>query len=130
MKGAPMNKHPTANYRIVLRDGEASIHFFCDLSGALVCTVKAAPGQTEPVPDAWEREGKQHFSQCRRCGRWSCDAMYNPDTLQCVDCSPWEEQPAFCPQCGAKVSGNEMFCRRCHVRLRYGEEVETCEGTD
>lgn len=109
-----MEKHPTANYKTERIGRETVCHFYCDLSGALVCTVKA-----DDPRSAWESGGREHFSFCRRCGRWICDTMYNPDTLQCVDCSPWEEQPAFCPQCGAKVHEGEIFCGRCHVRLRY-----------
>lgn len=109
-----MNEHPMANYRIERSGGEVLYHFYCGLSGALVCTVKHAAG---PQP-AWESGGRRHFNRCRRCGRWVCDTMYNPDTLQCVDCSAWEEQPAFCPQCGARVTEDAQFCRSCAMEKR------------
>jgi len=121
-----MNKHPMANYRTESVSGKVLYHFFCDLSGALVCTVKHA---SDPQ-SAWESGGRQRFNRCRQCGRWVCDAMFNPDTLQCVDCSPWEEQPSFCSQCGAKAAEGELFCRCCGARLQYGEEVNAYEGTD
>jgi len=119
-----MNRHLTARCRIVQNGKEALYQFFCDLSGALICSMKEA----DSPEDAWESGGREHFNRCRRCGRWVCDTMYNPDTLQCVDCSPWEEQPSFCPQCGAKVTEDAQFCRDCHARLRYGEEVNAYEG--
>lgn len=52
---------------------------------------------------AWEQEGKQHFNQCRRCGRWVSDVMYNADVLECVGCTPWENVPKYCARCGKKL---------------------------
>ena len=127
-----MQMQPTASYRISHDENGMLYHFFCDLSGALVCTVRhvSGSGREEGLLSAWETEGKRHFSRCRKCGRWVSDTMYNPDTLRCVDCSPWEEQPAFCPQCGKRVVGDGMFCQSCHARLRYGEEVSEYPSTE
>ena len=97
-----MEDRRTATYRKLFEPGGVRYQFFCDVSGALVCTTDVLPDD-EPVR-AWKDEAKKHFSRCQRCGRWVSDPMYNAETMQCVQCSPWEEQPAFCPQCGKKVA--------------------------
>jgi ElaB/YqjD/DUF883 family membrane-anchored ribosome-binding protein len=34
-------------------------------------------------------EGKEHFHQCSRCGRWVCpEVCWNPQAGQCEDCAP------------------------------------------
>lgn len=88
--------------------------FFREVSGAAICTT--APTQLQPVEAAlnraWFSEGREYFSLCHRCGRWASDLIYNPNTLQCVDCSPWEERPAFCPHCGTKIMIHEFSERK------------------
>ena len=120
-----MSYRKTAAYQIVSDRMGRRCRFFCDLSGALVYTSDPLPADTQEdgLLWAWYGEGRKHFNLCRSCGRWVCDPMYNADTLECVACSPWEEQPVFCPHCGEKVSGNEIFCQSCRRRLRYGKEV-------
>ena len=115
-----MNRHLTARFKTVQRGSETLHQFFCDLSGALVCTAAADNPEA-----AWESEAKEHFSQCHRCGRWVSDPMYNAETWQCVQCSPWEEKPAFCPHCGERVVDDDVFCHCCHARLKY-RETEEC----
>ena len=92
--------------------------FFCEVSGLAVC-VTGIYGN-EAVEQAWNQEGRQHFDRCSRCGRWVSDVMYNTDTGECVECSPWEDKPAFCLHCGQRVPTNDLFCRRCGSKLRYG----------
>lgn len=118
--------HQTAAYRVVESEAGRRFRFFCEASGAEVCVTASVPGENrgEALMRAWKAEGRSHFNQCHRCGRWVSDVMYNADTLECVDCSPWEEQPAFCPQCGMRVTDDAVFCRRCNARLRYGGSEE------
>ena len=115
-----MDEHRTAKYRKIIEKGGIRYLFFCDLSGALVCAVNA-----ENPEAAWETGAKKQFSQCHHCGRWVSDPMYNAETWKCVQCSPWEEQPAFCPHCGKSVVEDEVFCHSCHTRLKY-RETEEC----
>ena len=112
----------TARYKIIAGTEGNRYQFFCDLSGALVCT-------SEPVfldkPEqelnfAWESEGKKHFNKCQKCGRWISDTVYNVETLECVECTPWEEEPSYCPHCGEKAQIGDIFCAKCKNRLRYG----------
>lgn len=116
--------HRTAAYRILRDSGGMRFRFFCEVSGAAICTT--APAQPQPIAttldNAWRSGGREHFSLCHRCGRWVSDLMYNPDTLQCVDCSPWEEPPTFCPHCGMRVQEERSFCLKCGKRLQYGGE--------
>ena len=94
---------------------------FRDLSGALGCTTKPVRADTpeEELMLAWESEGRQQFNMCHRCGKWVSDAMYNSDVPECVECTPWEEEPEYCPRCGQKLSKPGKLCSRCGAPLRY-----------
>ena len=118
-----MKKQDTAKYRIIADSGGSSYRFFCELSGMAVCTTTPINGNTqeEELQIAWETEGKQHFNRCTRCGKWISDPMYNADTLQCVECSPWEEKPNFCSHCGKRIIISARFCPSCGTKLRYRE---------
>ena len=121
-----LDNRQTATYRIVAdAGGSHDYQFFCDLSGALCCTTGPVRADTaeEELALAWEK-GRHQFNRCQKCGRWVCDAMYNADVLECVDCAPWEEAPNYCVKCGAKVSPLDVYCRECGTRLRYGEVWE------
>ncbi len=67
-------------------------------------------------------EGKAHFNLCHTCGKWISDVMYNADTLSCVDCTPWEDPPRYCPHCGSAVPEKNTFCSDFGIRLMYGGE--------
>ena len=118
-----MKKQDTARYRIIADSGGNSYRFFCDLSGMAVCTTTPIYGSTqdEELQTAWETEGKQHFNRCVKCGKWISDPMYNADTLQCVECSPWEEKPNFCKHCGIRILTSAQYCPSCGTKLRYSE---------
>ena len=118
----PVKRMPA--YKIVATPAGDVCQFFCDLSGALVCTSKPlnSPQPEQELKFVWERECKPYFNHCQRCGKWVMDAMYNADVLECVACSPWEETPAYCSQCGAKVTAELTRCPQCHARLQYGRE--------
>ncbi len=113
----------TAPYKIVDETNSGKVFkFFCEASGAAVCTTKPirADTESEALLLAWQNEAKKQFNKCHACGKWICDAMYNADVLNCVDCSPWEDPPNFCPKCGTAISQGDTFCHRCGARLMYG----------
>lgn len=116
----------TAAYRIITDAGGNRYRFFCDLSGAAMCTTEPvlAETQEQELALAWESEGRQHFNHCHNCGKWVCDAMYNADVCHCVACTPWEERPRYCSQCGEAIPADDTFCRKCGARLQYGEVTE------
>jgi len=115
--------HTTAKYKIIADSGGSRYRFFCDLSGMALCTTDPvrADTQQQELKMAWEKEGKQYFNRCAKCGKWVSDPMFNADVLQCVDCAPWQEKPNYCIHCGKEISGTDRFCNACGTRLRYGE---------
>ena len=95
----------TADYTISLEPDGYYVRFYCAVSGALLCAVgpvREGP-QGAALETAWQTEGRSHFNQCHRCGRWVSDVMYNADALECVECAPWKLPLYFCPECGAGI---------------------------
>lgn len=119
----------TAKYRILEHEEGNQYQFICEASNMVMCTTMPIHGKTpeEELEIAWKEEGRQYFEQCRRCGKWVSDVMYNADTAECVICSPWEEFPSFCPDCGTRVPQTDVYCHKCGRKLLYKEEVEVNE---
>ena len=108
----------------IAREGNSTIfRFFCELSGAAVFTSEPLNTDTpeETLLLIWKEKGEGLFNRCKKCGKWVCDLMYNPDVFQCVRCAPWENEPNYCVTCGAKLPTKDAYCRRCGQRLRYKE---------
>ena len=121
------NKRPDVpRYRIIKEGNGNRYRFFCESSGGAVCTT--LPVKAEAPDDelmlAWESEGKHHFNKCGKCGKWVCNAMTNADTLQCVNCSPWENPPRFCTFCGKEIVKPSLFCDECGKKLMYGGDAD------
>ena len=116
-----MADNKTAAYKVITDAGGHLYRFFCDLSGALVCTTKLYHAETpqQELEQAWENEGKSAFNHCKRCGKWVMDVMYNADVHECVECAPWQEIPNYCPCCGKKLTAPERFCPGCGAKLLY-----------
>ena len=117
-------KKKTADYKIIKDEVGNRYEFYCELSCALVCVsdpVKAKNPDAELML-AWENYGRSHFNQCHKCGKWVTGAMYNPDVLSCVQCTPFEDYPKYCPDCGAKTQDPSNYCHICGARLFYGGE--------
>ncbi len=113
----------SARYTIIKEEGGNRYRFYCEASGAAVFTSEPirAGSPDEELKIAWAG-GRQYFNRCHKCGKWVCNAMTNADTLTCVDCSPWENPPSYCPECGIKLEGIDPYCRACGARLMYGGE--------
>ena len=121
-----IDQKKTADYKIIRMPNGNVYQFFCDLSGALsveTALYKESDSEKELML-AWEKEGKNIFNLCHKCGDWVSDVMYNPDVLNCVRCSPIEDFPEYCPKCGTKTQDAETFCSKCGVRLMYGGEFD------
>ncbi len=86
-------ENKTASYKILFDAGGNRYCFFCERSGSVVCTTQPVRADTLELELwlAWNNEGKKQFNFCPTCGKWVCDAMYNPDKLECVVCSPCEK---------------------------------------
>ena len=122
-----MNKAKMIAPYKIFAHAEGNIYkFYCDLSGALVCTTKLYKANTseEALLLAWEKEGKQHFNRCHKCGRLVSDPMFNVDVLECVKCAPFEAEAKFCKNCGARIEDPTKSCPACGKPLvYYGKET-------
>jgi hypothetical protein len=59
--------------------------------------------------EAAVKEGKEHFNQCCRCGRWVCpEVCWNPQAGQCTDCAPKFEQEFAHAHAQAKVAAAQV----------------------
>lgn len=118
------NPLKTARFETVKKTDGNVYRFFCEASGAAVCTTLAIKAETaeEELRIAWETEGEKYLNLCHKCGRWVSNAMYNADVLDCVDCTPWEDPPQYCPNCGTRVLPYDIYCENCGIRLQYGGE--------
>ena len=118
----------TATYKSIADAGGGRVlRFYCDISGELLYTSPPIRAETEEQArsEAWA-EGRKRFCRCRNCGRWVSNLMFNPHTEQCVDCTPWEDLPFYCRQCGAKLA-RDVYpdrCPRCGALLLGVEEEE------
>ena len=123
-------KRKTAKHKpITDSEGKIRYRFFCDLSGALEYTSSPVSADCEKeLLRVWNKEAKEHFNHCHKCGIYVSSEMFNAEVFECVACAPWEDAPKYCPYCGQKVKGTENKCIRCGNYLRYegryeGEEV-------
>ena len=124
-----MEKHKTAAYKVIEKDGGRCYRFFCEASEMAMVTTGVYRGvpAADEAETAWTAEGREHFNLCHKCGKWVCDAMYNADVMHCADCTPWENKPKYCSLCGIKVAISDIFCRKCGARLQY-REVSADDG--
>ena len=124
-----MQKNKTAAYKAVEDRAGYRFIFYCQVSGAHACTTEKVYSSEpeEALRLAWQAEGCKHFNQCKRCGRWVIDAVYNAEVLECVECAPYEAEPEFCKTCGIKIRIPTTHCQHCGNKLIYegGEEHDT-----
>ena len=116
-----MQSSKTANYKAVADQAGHRFLFYCQISGAHVrITKEIYPGQLEEALGlAWKEEGCWRFNQCRRCGKWVIDAVFNTEVLECVECAPYESEPKFCKTCGMKIRKPARCCQHCGNKLIY-----------
>lgn len=127
-----MAKNKTAGYKIIRTDCGNVYQFYCDISGAMVHETGpyCEKDTKKELMLAWT-EGENFFHLCHKCGAWVIGAMYNPDVLTCVRCTPIEDFPDFCPKCGAKTTDPAYFCHMCGSKLLYeGEGLNEKDESD
>ena len=118
-----MPEKKVADHKVVSDGGGYRFLFYCDVSGAHVCTTEEIyRGDTleSALQKAWQTEGRDRFNQCHCCGRWVIDAAFNAEVLECIECAPYEAEPRFCKSCGAKINDPEKCCPSCGRKLLYG----------
>ena len=124
-----MQKNKTADYKAVADKDGHRFMFYCQVSGAHVCTTKEIypGGEDQALLNAWEAEGSKGFNRCKRCGKWVIDAVFNAEVLECVECAPYEAEPKFCKTCGGEIQQPASRCRHCGNPLIYegGEYGDT-----
>lgn len=122
-----MNKEKSvATYKIEKTPNGNRYKFYCDLSGALVCTTKIYKTDTseEELMMAWLNEGKEQFNVCHNCGKFVSDVMFNVDVLECVECAPFEVDVKYCKNCGTQIDDSTKPCPVCGKPLvYYGKEI-------
>lgn len=116
-----MVKKVTAEYRVLAEQDGCRYSFLCAVTGAQFRTEGCyrAEDPEQQALLAWEAEGRGHFNQCRKCGRWVFDIAFNPEVLECIACAPFEAQARFCKTCGARVPPHGRTCPTCGKALYY-----------
>ncbi|MCA1566304.1 MAG: zinc ribbon domain-containing protein [Acidobacteria bacterium] len=70
-------------------------------------------------------EGKQHFHQCSRCGRWVCpEVCWNANAEQCEECAPDFQEELASSHANAKA---EAAREQLHERARqtdYASKID------
>ena len=123
-----MPESRTAKHKVVPDDGGYRFIFYCDVSDAHVCTTSQIyQGDSEEAAllAAWQAEGREHFNRCHKCGKWVIDAVYNAEVLECVECAPYEAEPKYCKNCGAKIEDPVKNCPSCGKKLIYEGSAAT-----
>lgn len=116
-----MGKKITAAYQLLPEKDGNRYRFQCGVTGARFLTRQIYRGDSpqQELLLAWQTEGRGYFNQCQRCGEWVVDAAYNPLVLECVVCSPFEEEVRFCKSCGVRVPRGSRMCSSCGASLYY-----------
>lgn len=116
-----MEKYKTAEYRLLPAQGGNRYSFICGVTGAQLLTdrVYQADDAAQELSLARQTEGRTHFNQCSKCGRWVFDVAYNPEVLECIECAPFEKEARFCKSCGVRVPAGCRTCPACGKMLYY-----------
>jgi uncharacterized OB-fold protein len=74
-------------------------------------------------------EGKQHFHQCSRCGRWVCpEVCWNAAAGQCEECAPNFEEELASSHAQAKAEAARMQLRDKAMNTDYVSNVDMSAG--
>ncbi len=71
------------------------------------------------------QEGKQHFHQCSRCGKWVCpEACWNDKANQCETCAPRFDEELASAQAQAKAYALKNQMQDAAMKYNYASEVD------
>jgi hypothetical protein len=75
-------------------------------------------------------EGKQHFHQCSRCGRWVCpEACWNASAGQCEECAPDYREELASSHAQAKAEAAREQLREKARATDYVSEIDMGAGS-
>ncbi len=75
-------------------------------------------------------EGKQHFHQCSRCGRWVCpEVCWNTSAGQCEECAPNYQEELASSHAHAKAEAARMQLREKAMSTDYVSNVDMSAGS-
>lgn len=70
-------------------------------------------------------EGKQHFHQCSRCGKWVCpEVCWNEHANQCEDCAPRYEEEIASAHARAKADAMRQQLYNKAIETDYASNVD------
>jgi hypothetical protein len=75
------------NYRMSRRNGSYKFQYYCVMCDYNHTTGWIEAGSEDEARLLAEKEARQYFNGCHKCGRWICDEHYNKDKMMCVDCA-------------------------------------------
>ena len=74
-------------------------------------------------------EGKQHFHQCSRCGKWVCpEACWNEQANQCENCAPHYEEELASAHAQAKAEAMRQQIHQKAQNMDYASEIDMSIG--
>jgi hypothetical protein len=74
-------------------------------------------------------EGKQHFKQCTRCGRWVCpDVCWNTEASLCEGCAPKFKEELASAHAQAKVEAARVQLREKAKHTDYVADIDMSAG--
>lgn len=116
-----MGKKMIADHQLIPEETGNRYSFLCGVTGAKFPTTRIYHADTpqQELQLAWQSEGRQHFNQCQRCGKWVVDVAYNPEVLECVVCAPFEPDVHYCRSCGVRAPAQARLCPVCNAPLYY-----------
>jgi hypothetical protein len=75
------------------------------------------------------QEGKQHFKQCGRCGKWVCpEVCWNGDSNLCDGCAPKLAQEMAADQAQAKANAARVQLQAKAAQQNYVADVDMSAG--
>lgn len=87
-----MKSEFTARNKMHSEGNTYSFLFYCHYCGAGYTT---SPITTKNEYEAFtlaKRRAQPYFNLCHKCRKWVCDAHYNENFMQCIECAPKSEQ--------------------------------------
>jgi hypothetical protein len=113
---------------------ESALHIAGNLFGGIFNTVsnsayevqRAVGGKAhDSALEEAVAEGKQHFHQCTRCGKWVCpDVCWNGEASMCEGCAPNMKEAMAAEHAKAKAEAVRIQMREAAMKQNYVAGVD------